>query len=190
MNKLRELRKIAKEIEKCSLCKRGKVGKAVPGEGNPNAKIVFIGEAPGKTESLIGRPFVGRSGKFLRLKIAEIGLKEDEIFITSPVKYLPDRGTPSSKDVEHGQMHLLKQLLVIKPKIIVLMGRVAVFGVLNEKISTSKTHGTVLLRDNKIYFVTFHPAAALRFPKIRKYFEEDFKKLKELIDKQKLFVQN
>lgn len=190
MNKKRELLRIAQEIENCSVCKIGKSGKAVPGEGNANAKIVFVGEAPGKIESLTGRPFVGRSGKYFRSFLKKIELRQENVYITSPVKYLPDRGTPSSKDIEHGRIHLLKQLGVINPKIIVLMGRVAAFGVLDKKISPLKSHGNEVLRDNKIYFITLHPAAALRFPTIRKHFENDFKKLKELIDKQNLFVQN
>lgn len=197
MNKVRELQKIAGEIERCSVCKQNKSGKAVPGEGNPNAKVVFVGEAPGRMESLTGRPFVGRSGRYLRSLIQKIGLKEDEVFITSPVKYLPagrqglpDRGTPSLSDIEHGRIHLLQQLKIIQPKIIVLMGVVACYGVLHEKIPTVKMHGTILLRYSPIYFITLHPSAAMRFPKVRKLFEEDFKKLKLLIDKQNSRVQN
>lgn len=183
MNKAKELQEIAKEIEDCSICKVGKSGKAVPGEGNPDAKIVFVGEAPGKTESLTGRPFIGRSGRYLRSLIQKIGLKEDKVYITSPVKYLPGRGTPSSKDIEHGRVHLLKQLEVINPKIIVLLGSVAIKGVLNEKIPVLKKHADVIVRDSKSYFITPHPAAAIRFPPLKKMFEEDFKKLKLLISK-------
>lgn len=133
MSKSSALARIAKEIEKCQICKEGKSGKAVVGEGNPDADIVFIGEAPGKTEALTGRPFVGRSGQLLRSLIRESGLKEEEVYITSPVKYLPDRGTPSASDIVHGRVHLLKQLEVIDPKIVVLLGSVAVYGVLGEK---------------------------------------------------------
>lgn len=190
MNKQKNLDKIAKEIDNCEVCKIGKSGKAVPGEGSPNARIVFVGEAPGRIEALTGRPFVGRSGQFLRVLIRKIGLKEDEIFITSPVKYLPDRGTPSSKDIEHGKSHLIKQLEIINPKIIVLMGSVACYGVLHEKISTVKMHGKVALRNGLIHVITVHPAAANRFPKIREMFEEDFNKLKILIDKNFSKVQN
>lgn len=181
MNKTQELTKIAEEIEKCSICKIGKSGKAVPGEGNPNAKVVFIGEAPGKTESITGRPFVGRSGKFLRLLINEAGLKEDEVFITSPVKYLPGRVTPSSSDIEHGKIHLNSQLEVIKPKIIVLLGSVAVQGVLNHKIPTLKNHGQVISQNGRKYLLTLHPAAAIRFPKYKGLIKEDFTKLKTLV---------
>lgn len=189
-NKLRELQKIAKEIENCKTCKAGKSGKAVPGEGSASAKIVFVGEAPGRNESLTGRPFIGRSGKLLRSTIRSIGLKEDKVYITSPVKYLPDKGTPSSSDIEHGRIHLIEQLRIIKPKIIVLMGAVACYGVLHEKIATLKMHGSVLLRDNLIYLITVHPSAAMRFPKVRKLFEKDFRKLKLLIDKNGINVQN
>ena len=108
MNKQAELDKISHDIEHCVICKEGKSGKAVPGEGNPDADVVFLGEAPGKTEALTGRPFVGRSGKLLRGLIADAGLKDKEVFITSPVKYLPDRGTPTTQDIAHGRFHLLK----------------------------------------------------------------------------------
>lgn len=175
------LQKIAEQIEECEICKQGKSGKAVSGEGNPDAKVVFIGEAPGKTEAKTGRPFVGRSGKFLREQIHAIGLEESDIFITSPVKYLPDRGTPTPKDIEHGRIHLMKQLEIIDPKILVLMGGVAAQGVLQEKIALATQHGTSTGREGKIYFFMYHPAAAVRFPKLRSVFINDFQKLKALL---------
>ncbi len=193
MNKQVELDKIAKEIENCAICKQGKSGMAVPGEGNPDANVVFLGEAPGKTEAKTGRPFIGRSGQLLRSLIREAGLKEDEIYITSPVKYLPNRGTPSSADIAHGRMHLMKQLAVIKPKFVVLLGRVAAEGVLENptsprlrgarKVSVVKERGHVIEEKNGVkYFLTYHPAAALRFPtKFKGPLVEDFKKIKKLI---------
>lgn len=178
MNKAAELKVIAREIQNCKICKKDKSGKAVSGEGNPDAKVVFIGEAPGRQEAKTGRPFVGRSGRFLRALIREIGVREEEVFITSPVKYLPDRGTPTSKDIAHGRVHLVKQLEIIDPKVIVLLGSVAAQGVLEQKIPINKQHGTIIKKDSKRYFITFHPSAALRFPKIKKTFIDDFKKLK------------
>ncbi len=180
MSNAKELEKIAKEIETCKICKIGKSGKAVPGEGNPDADIVFIGEAPGKTEAKTGRPFVGRSGKLLRSLIKEAGLSEDEVYITSPVKYLPDRGTPTPSDIAHGRVHLMKQLKVIDPKIVVLLGGVAAQGVLQEKLSITKEHGRILEKDGKKYFLTYHPAAALRFAKFKPMLVKDFEKLKTL----------
>lgn len=178
-----ELDKIAEEIKKCRECKKGKIGVAVPGEGSSSAEVVFVGEAPGKNESRGGRPFIGRSGKYLRSLVRNIGLSEDEVFITSPVKYLPKRGTPYKKDIIHGRQHLLKQLEVIKPKIIVLLGNVARAALLPDFVSLiNHGHGTVIEKDGIKYFVTFHPAAAVRFPKVRTAFEGDFEKLRSLIE--------
>lgn len=179
MDKSGKLDKIAREIEKCKVCKIGKSGKAVVGEGNPNSKIVFIGEAPGRKEAETGRPFVGRSGQLLRKLIREVGLKEEDVYITSPVKYLPDVGTPTKKDIEHSKIHLEKQLSIIDPEIIVLLGRVAAFGVLGEFLTINKMHGVIIDKNNKKYFVTFHPAAGLRFPAIKQKIMEDFQKLKK-----------
>ncbi len=182
MDKQKELDKIAKEIEACEICKVGKSGKAVVGEGSPDADVVFIGEAPGKNEAIVGRPFIGRSGKYLRSQIASIGLTEPKVYITSPVKYLPDRGTPTSEDIAHGKIHLDKQLAVIQPKLVVLLGRVAAEGVLNRKVAVMKEHGEIIeKRDGISYFLTLHPAAVMRFQKNRPFFEGDFKKLQSIL---------
>ena len=103
MDKTKELLNIAREIEKCALCKKWGTGAPVPGEGNPEAKVVFIGEAPGRQEAKTGRPVVGRSGKLLRATMLEAGLSEEEVYITSPVKYLPLRGTPSRENILHAK---------------------------------------------------------------------------------------
>lgn len=163
------------------LSKRGKIGKAVPGEGNPDAKVVFVGEAPGKEEAKTGRPFVGRSGQFLRNLIRQLGLTEEEVYITSPVKYLPKKGTPSQSDINHGRLHLAKQLAIINPKIIVLLGNVAAKALIPGSPNVNKNHARVLEKEGRKYFITFHPAAALRFPKIKDLFKNDFVKLQKLI---------
>lgn len=183
MNKQKELDRIAQEIENCKVCKDGKSGKAVVGEGSPDAEIVFIGEAPGKNEALVGRPFIGRSGKLLRFMIQEVGFKIEDVYITSPVKYLPDRGTPTSEDIAHGRIHLEKQLEVISPKLIILLGRVAAEGVLEKKVFVVKEHGKVIEeRDGIKYFLTLHPAAVLRFPwKFKKDFEDDFREIAKIL---------
>lgn len=172
---------IALQIEQCDECKKNKHGKAVPGEGDPNARILFVGEAPGRNEAEVGRPFIGRSGKLLRKMINETGLLEENVYITSPVKYLPDYVTPKPSDIEHGFTHFGKQIEIIDPEIIVLLGRVAALAVLKQNISVVLRHGEIIEEKGRRYFITVHPAAALRFKKMKALLEEDFLKLKTII---------
>ena len=180
MKKRDQLDAIAQTIARCRECKKGKSGLPVPGEGNPDAPVVFLGEAPGRTEAATGRPFVGRSGKLLRKMIRESGLKEEDVYITSPVKYLPDRGTPTKKDIRHGRVHLAKQLAVIQPKIIVLLGATSIYAMLETVIPVLKEHGKIIEKDGRTYLITLHPAAVLRFPKYAPLMKKDFQKLQSL----------
>ncbi len=181
MDKEQSLRKIAGEIARCRLCKKGGSGKAVPGEGNPDARVVVIGEAPGREEAKVGRPFVGRSGKFLRQAMQDIGLSGDDVFITSPGHYLPIRGVPSKETIVHGREHLFKQLRIIEPEIIVLLGNTACVALLDRKVEIAKEHGAVIKRDGIQFLITFHPAHAMRFPEGKKGFLRDFQKLRRLL---------
>ena len=182
MSKKEDLEKIAEEIKNCEECRRGKFGLPVPGEGSSNAKIMFLGEAPGINESKIGKPFVGKSGKFLNKLLESIGIKREEVFITSPVKYYPGKRAPTDEEISHGMVHTWKQIEIINPKIIVLLGNVAIKGTLGKNYKISEIHGKPIKKGGRIYFPTFHPSAARRFPKIRKLVEEDFKKLKKIIN--------
>ena len=179
--KAEALRKIAGEIGRCRICKTNKIGLPVPGEGNPDADVVFIGEAPGKQEAKAGRPFIGRAGKVLRGLIAKAGLKEEKVFITSPVKYLPKYVTPTLGDIKHGRKHLSAQFRVIEPKIVVLLGRVAALAVLEQNFLIARDHGKIVKKDGITYLITYHPAAPLYSPKVGVELERDFKKLKRLI---------
>lgn len=189
MNKQKPLDEVNAEIIACKICPINKSGKAVVGEGNPDADVIFIGEAPGKQEAAVGRPFIGRSGKLLRYLIRKIGLAEEDIYITSPVKYLPNGldgvpgGTPKSSDIAHGRIHLMEQFAVIQPKYVVLTGRVAAEGVLQKKVAVASEHGEVIEKKDGIhYFLTVHPAAALRFAeKYKPILQGDFQKLKQLL---------
>ncbi len=175
------LEQIALQISRCRICKKDKIGVAVPGEGNPDADIIFIGEAPGKEEAKTGRPFIGRAGKLLRSLIAEAGLKEKAVFITSPVKYLPKHVTPTPEEVAHGRKHLMQQFAVIEPKVVVLLGRVAALAVLEQNISVAKEHGKVVEKDGIKYLLAYHPAAPLYAPKVKAEIVKDFLKLKKLV---------
>lgn len=177
-----QLKKINQDILVCEKCKIDRIGVAVVGEGSAYADVAFIGEAPGKTEAEVGRPFIGRSGKLLRKLITEtLLLKEEDVYITSPVKYLPVYVTPKPSDIAHGRIHLDLQLDVIKPKYIVLLGNTAIQAVLGKKLPALKEHGNILKDGNRTYFLTIHPAAAIRFQKFRKVIEEDFLKLKDMV---------
>lgn len=182
-DKAKKLQKIAYEIARCAVCRKGKIGKPVPGEGNPNARIIFVGEAPGREEAKTGRPFVGRAGKLLRALIKTAGFSEKAVYITNPVKRLPKYGTPKMLDIIHGRTHLQKQIAAIKPKLIVLLGRVAVSAFFDKPISVTKTHGRIITKDGIKYFITLHPSAALRFQKFKKTLVGDFKKLKGTLGK-------
>lgn len=181
MDKSDLLAKEAGKIRRCRECKKGKIGLAVPGEGNPCTKIVFVGEAPGREEAKVGRPFVGRSGQLLTQLLTKIGIKREKVFITSPVKFLPKRGTPTRADIAHGNSHLHKQIEIINPKIIVLLGNTAFTALIGQASSVNSRHGEIIKKDDRIYFVTFHPAAALRFPQVRKFFSQDLAKLAKII---------
>jgi uracil-DNA glycosylase len=142
---------------------------------------VFLGEAPGKQEAASGRPFIGRAGKLLRGLLESIGIKDEDVYITSPVKYLPEYVTPTLADIEHGRTHLLKQLEIIQPKFVVLMGNTAAIAMLQEKFPIAQDHGKIIRKDGRNYFLSYHPAAPLYSPKLREVIAKDFKKLKKLI---------
>ena len=142
----------------------------MPGEGPENAKVFFLGQAPGKMEDETGHPFVGRAGKFLTQLIEEIGLHRDEVFITSMVKHFPPGNRPPKSDeIMACKPYLLRQLAIIKPKIVVLLGKTA------ETIKNEP-----ILKGKKV-IVTVHPAAAMRFPKMAKKIKQDFQQLKLLL---------
>lgn len=111
----------------------------------------------------------------------EIGLNENEVFITSPGHYLPLRGTPSKETVTHGREHLFRQIEIIDPKIVVLLGATACFAMLDRTVEISREHGMIIEKDRRKYLVTLHPAYAMRFPEGKRQFGEDFLKLKQLV---------
>jgi DNA polymerase len=181
IKKEKELEKLNREIRNCKKCPLWKLRKnAVPGEGPVNAKIMAIGMAPGIEEDKLGRPFVGRAGKFLNelFKIAKI--KREEIFITSPLKCLPQpppNRKPKKEEIEACLPYLKKQIKIINPKYFILLGEVA-FSVFFPKEKLKKFRGKWIKKGGEFYFPTYHPAAGLRFSKIRNILEKDFRKLK------------
>jgi len=178
MNKKTEIEKLNQKIRNCKKCPLWKTRKnAIPGEGQINAKIMIIGQAPGAEEDKFGRPFVGRAGQFLNqlLKMAKIERKK--VFITSPIKCFPPKNRkPTKKEIEACLPYFKKQIEIINPQKFILLGEVA-FSVFFSKKKLSSFRGKWIKTEGKEYFITYHPAAGLRFPKIRKILEEDFEKL-------------
>ncbi len=153
----------------------------VPGEGPLNASIMLVGQAPGKQEDEQRRPFVGRSGLLLNTLLKKAGIKRDRAYITSVVQfYPPGNREPSPSEIALCLPFLKRQIDIIKPKFILLLGNVAI-GALLGKGSASELHGKPVSKDGITYFPTFHPAAALRFPSIRSEMEKDLKKFAEIM---------
>ncbi len=169
MDKTRALQKIAEQIRESKKCPLSRTAtKAVPGEGPVNACIMFIGAAPGRQEDLTGRPFVGRAGKYLTAALEDIGLDRTKVFITSAEKYFPPKNRPpDEEELAACRPFLLKQLAIIKPKIVVLLGKSA------ESIKPHLTAPHII--------VTVHPSAAMRFAKMAVRMKKDFQQLKKLL---------
>lgn len=179
------LNDIAQEINVCQLCPLAKTRtKAVPGSGNPGAAIVFIGEGPGKNEDEQGLPFVGAAGKFLNEMLESIGLTRDAVFITNVVKCRP----PGNRDPEPAeasicQHHYLdKQLELIRPKLVVTLGRHALGHFLPDA-KISEVHGQAKKRGSQILYPLYHPAAALYQGSLRETLKEDFIKIPKVLAK-------
>lgn len=191
--KAKVLDKIAQEIEATGGGPLAALGvNPVPGEGNPDARIMFIGEAPGFNENEQKRPFVGQAGKLLRKTLAENGWGEDEVYITNIVKYRPpENRDPTVDEIEFFRPLLDKQIETIDPKIIVTLGRYSMYKFLGEGVSISRIHGaprTINWGDKSVtIFPMYHPAAALRAGDVMDQFRQDFKKLRELIEGKKTF---
>ncbi len=183
MDKQSVYQEICKDIKQhhCSL--RDGCIQAVPGEGNPNSPIVFIGEAPGRKEDELGRPFVGAAGKLLEEALTQIGLKREDVYITNVVKCRPpDNRDPLPEEVEEHKPFLERELELIEPKLIVLLGRHALHWFLPD-LQISQARGTVKRLGNKIFYPIYHPAAALYDPKLRAVFISDIQRIPLILEK-------
>jgi len=183
-SKVEALQELNREITSCRLCGlwRGRT-RAVPGEGSPAARVMFVGESPGKEEDIQGRPFVGRSGRLLDSLSRQIGLDRRRVYITSVLKCRPPGNRPPRGDeIRACKPFLERQISVVDPEVIVLLGSVASKTLLG-KGRVASLHGTFLEAEGRKYFVTYHPAAGLRFPMIRKELEVDFRKIGEVVGK-------
>lgn len=184
MTKEEALEEVAKRIAACEQCKYVPNQNPVPGEGNPDAEIMFVGEAPGAKENETGRPFVGAAGKFLEEMLNSIGLERSDIFIANAIKYQPPGNRdPLPEEIEMQLPFLLKQIAIIQPKLIVFLGRHAMHALLpDQKEPISKIHGQLLEVEGKYYLPLYHPAAALYNGGMRQTLLDDFAKIPEYMD--------
>lgn len=179
MNVQHHLELITTKIRTCTKCPLHKTRKnAVPGEGPVDADLMLVGEAPGAKEDELGRPFVGRSGKLLVELLESIGLTREEVFITSILKSRPPNNrSPLHSEIQACLPYLESQIAVIKPKIIVLLGGVAISTIIGPWL-VKEAHGRFYEAGDITFFMTYHPAAALRFPKIKEVMQADFQVLR------------
>lgn len=150
------------------------------GEGNPHARLMFIGEGPGADEDLTGRPFVGRAGQLLNTAIEAIGLKREDVYIANIVKCRPPGNrVPTEDEAKACIGYLRNQVVLIKPKVIVCLGATAMKYVIDASARISKIRGQWVERKGYWIMATFHPAALLRDESKKLPFWEDFKKVQE-----------
>ncbi|MDB6019036.1 MAG: phage polymerase-related protein [Pedosphaera sp.] len=157
---------------------------AVPGEGKANAKVMIIGEAPGRSEDQTGRPFVGNSGKFLDQVLAGTGFERSDFFITNIVKCRPPSNrTPRTSEIETcTSLYLFNQISLINPKLIVLLGLVAVKKLLGFR-TVEAARGRIIEHDGQKFLATYHPAVRFYREELAEKIEEDFAILKEEMKK-------
>jgi DNA polymerase len=185
-DKLDELNKYWEANCECGLRKNAL--RAVFGDGNANAKVVFIGEAPGKKEDEGGRPFIGAAGKFLDEMLGSIKMKREDIYITNIVKYRPpDNRDPEPNEKEACNEWLIKELKIINPKLIIFLGRHSMTRFFpDEKISD--IHGKLLIKNipelgkKQAFLPLYHPAAALYNGSMRETLIKDFNKIPKALE--------
>lgn len=168
---------IAESLEGCKLCKlcKGRTN-IVPGEGNPKAELVFVGEAPGEQEDLQGRPFIGRAGQLLEKMIEAMGLKRDQVFICNVVKCRPPGNrNPEPDEIAACSPFLHRQLDTIRPKVVVALGKFAAQTLLQTETPISKLRGQFHEFRGAKLMPTFHPAYLLRNPPSKREAWEDLK---------------
>lgn len=185
------LKEIEEEISQKMICSLKESAKnLVFGKGNPDALILFIGEAPGAKEDELGLPFVGSAGRELDRLLRSIDLTINDVYIANILKYRPPNNrNPSSEEIERHTPFLVKQISIIKPKVICTLGNYATKFVLagfkvkgmNKINGITSLHGVPVKVNDLVVVPLYHPAAMLYNPALRKVLEEDFLKLKDLL---------
>ena len=177
------LKALHEEVTGCTRCKLHKTRThAVPGVGSRTSDVVFIGEAPGRTEDIRGEPFVGAAGQMLSWALEAAGSSRDEVYITNVVKCRPpENRVPDTEERKACREHLDVEMEEIKPRIICIMGNTA-FGSMLGRTGIGKVRGKVCRMDGQLYFLTVHPAATLYNRDLVGVLNADIARLFEIID--------
>jgi uracil-DNA glycosylase family 4 len=178
-DQLSPLQAFHREIRDCQLCPLGQTrSHFVFGVGNPRAELMFVGEAPGRDEDIQGIPFVGRAGQLLTLMIQAISMKREDVYIANVLKCRPPNNRdPLPAEIEKCEPYLLKQIELIAPKLIVALGRFACASLLKTNAALGSLREKIHTYNNVPLIVTYHPAALLRNPSLKKQTWEDLKKI-------------
>ena len=178
----KELKKIKKQVTQCTKCELSKTrNNSVPGKGNFKSDVIFVGEAPGKNEDMKGEPFIGIAGKKLSIALENAGITRDDVYITNIVKCRPPKNrVPTTNERDTCQNYLKKEIEIIKPKIICILGNTAFNSLLDGK-EIIKFRGKIVRKNNQLYFLTIHPAATIYNQKLISVLKKDMKKLLKVI---------
>jgi uracil-DNA glycosylase len=182
MNTLEDIRQAVISCTKCQLCKSRT--KSVAGKGNPHAEIMFVGEAPGRTEDLRGEPFVGAAGKKLDSMLEKHGIMRNSVYITNVVKCRPPNNrVPTEEERNSCIEYLREEIELINPKIVCVLGNTASMSILGQGEIT-KNHGKIVTKDGRKYFLTFHPAAIIYNQELYDTMDADIAKLANMLESQ------
>lgn len=178
------LDRIAEQVRTCTRCRLSATRtQAVPGVGPEDARIMFIGEGPGRDEDLQGEPFVGKAGQALTTLLRNAGLDRDQVFITNVVKCRPpDNRDPQPDEVEACREYLDGQIACIRPRLICTLGRWALHTLVDPKASVMKVNGTIIERQGLTFVPLIHPAAGLHNENMREPIKEGFRRLGEIVE--------
>jgi uracil-DNA glycosylase family 4 len=182
--RLTSLKAVAKAVDGCTRCPLYRTAKnGVPGEGDPKARLVCVGEAPGANEDSSGRPFVGQAGQLLTKILEAVKLTREEVFITNVIKHRPPGNrNPMPDEIAACSPYLVRQLELIKPKVIIAFGAFAAQTLLETKTPIGKLRGLVHQYHGIPLVVTYHPAALLRNPAWKRPTWEDVKLARRVLD--------
>ena len=184
---LNELRRLCLDCRLCEL-HSGRTN-VVFGTGNPHAEIMFIGEGPGKQEDITGEPFVGRAGRLLDKYFYAMDIGREDIYISNMVKCRPPQNRdPSPEEQDICLQYLREQVRLIKPKMIICLGRIAAQKLIDPGFKVTKQHGEWVEKNGVLMMGTFHPASLLRNPAQKPAALEDFMKIRDKIAEMKIKV--